>query len=87
MGYFPGEGQRRAVADLTLSSIFRHAILIPSSSISSLRQKLSLSEESHKRDQCRRDQRQRSGEVHGGSVGSDTVVGASACFQDVARNR
>ena len=48
---------------------------------------LSLSEEPHERDQCRRDQGQRSGEVHGGSVGSDAVVGASACFEDVACDR
>lgn len=86
MGSFSSEGQRRAVADLTLSPIFRYAILISSSSVSSLRQKLSLSKESHECDQCRRYQRQRAGEVHGGSVGSDAVVGASACFQDVARD-
>jgi hypothetical protein len=54
---------------------------------SSLRQKLSLSKQSHERDQGRRDQGESSSKVHGRSVGSDAVVGASACFQNVARDR
>jgi hypothetical protein len=51
---------------------------------SRLGEKLPLSAQSHNRNQSRRSQRERTGKVHRGPVGSNAMVCSAAGFQDVA---